>query len=82
MLETVKQLTGGLESDRNSTEAEKSKAREAGELHRPSACGSWAVCAVTCPGWDYSELRHLLLVFKEKSKPAALEKNRCFSLKG
>ncbi|XP_063173594.1 eukaryotic translation initiation factor 4 gamma 3 isoform X4 [Candoia aspera] len=29
MLETVKQLTGGLESDRNSSEVDKSKAREA-----------------------------------------------------
>lgn len=78
MLETVKQLTGGLESDRNSTEVEKSKAREAGELHRPSACGSWAVCAVTCPGWDSSELRHLPLVFKGKSKPAALKRTVAF----
>lgn len=38
MLETVKQLTGGLESDRNSTEAEKSKAREAGEASHHSSC--------------------------------------------
>ncbi|KAL7976161.1 hypothetical protein Chor_008258 [Crotalus horridus] len=35
MLETVKQLTGGLESDRNSTEAEKSKAREAVKSEAP-----------------------------------------------
>lgn len=31
MLETVKQLTGGLESSRPSTEAERSKAKETGE---------------------------------------------------
>ncbi|XP_015682374.1 eukaryotic translation initiation factor 4 gamma 3 [Protobothrops mucrosquamatus] len=35
MLETVKQLTGGLESDRNSTEADKSKAREAVKSEAP-----------------------------------------------
>uniref|UniRef100_A0A670ZUX6 Eukaryotic translation initiation factor 4 gamma 3 n=1 Tax=Pseudonaja textilis TaxID=8673 RepID=A0A670ZUX6_PSETE len=35
MLETVKQLTGGLESDRNSTEVEKSKAREAVKSEAP-----------------------------------------------
>lgn len=31
MLETVKQLTGGMEMDRNSTEAERSKAKESGK---------------------------------------------------
>ncbi|XP_070615472.1 eukaryotic translation initiation factor 4 gamma 3 isoform X1 [Erythrolamprus reginae] len=35
MLETVKQLTGGLESDRNSTEVEKSKTREAVKSEAP-----------------------------------------------
>lgn len=30
MLETVKQLTGGMEMDRNSTEAERNKAKESG----------------------------------------------------
>ncbi|XP_013925281.1 PREDICTED: eukaryotic translation initiation factor 4 gamma 3 [Thamnophis sirtalis] len=36
MLETVKQLTGGLESDRNSTEMEKSKTREAVKSEAPA----------------------------------------------
>lgn len=31
MLETVKQLTGGMEMDRNSTEAERNKAKESGK---------------------------------------------------
>lgn len=30
MLETVKQLTGGMEMDRNSTEAERNKSKESG----------------------------------------------------
>lgn len=40
MLETVKQLTGGMEMDRNSTEAERNKAKESGKqlLH---ARGIW-----------------------------------------
>lgn len=44
MLETVKQLTGGLESDRQSLEAERNKAKDTGErndlgpaTHTPSA---------------------------------------------
>ncbi|XP_065594314.1 eukaryotic translation initiation factor 4 gamma 3 isoform X9 [Cyrtonyx montezumae] len=37
MLETVKQLTGGMEMDRNSTEAERSKAKEIAKPEAPSA---------------------------------------------
>ncbi|XP_015268103.1 PREDICTED: eukaryotic translation initiation factor 4 gamma 3 isoform X2 [Gekko japonicus] len=36
MLETVKQLTGGLESDRNSTEADRSKAKEVAKPEIPT----------------------------------------------
>ncbi|XP_009081479.1 PREDICTED: eukaryotic translation initiation factor 4 gamma 3, partial [Acanthisitta chloris] len=35
MLETVKQLTGGMEMDRNSTEAERSKAKESAKPEAP-----------------------------------------------
>uniref|UniRef100_A0A8C6JSA8 Uncharacterized protein n=1 Tax=Melopsittacus undulatus TaxID=13146 RepID=A0A8C6JSA8_MELUD len=35
MLETVKQLTGGMEMDRNSTEAERNKAKESGTIPAP-----------------------------------------------
>ncbi|KAM6240885.1 eukaryotic translation initiation factor 4 gamma 3 isoform 2-T2 [Porphyrio hochstetteri] len=37
MLETVKQLTGGMEMDRNSTEAERSKAKESAKPEAPPA---------------------------------------------
>ncbi|NWI86937.1 IF4G3 factor, partial [Pitta sordida] len=37
MLETVKQLTGGMEVDRNSTEAERSKAKEPAKPEAPPA---------------------------------------------
>ncbi|NXI36705.1 IF4G3 factor, partial [Galbula dea] len=37
MLETVKQLTGGMEMDRNSTEAERSKAKESVKPEAPPA---------------------------------------------
>ncbi|NWU86413.1 IF4G3 factor, partial [Onychorhynchus coronatus] len=37
MLETVKQLTGGMEMDRNSTEAERSKAKEPAKPEAPPA---------------------------------------------
>ncbi|XP_072210173.1 eukaryotic translation initiation factor 4 gamma 3 isoform X7 [Excalfactoria chinensis] len=37
MLETVKQLTGGMEMDRNNTEAERSKAKESAKLEAPPA---------------------------------------------
>ncbi|NXE14827.1 IF4G3 factor, partial [Lophotis ruficrista] len=37
MLETVKQLTGGMEVDRNSTEAERSKAKESAKPEAPPA---------------------------------------------
>uniref|UniRef100_A0A8C2TG91 Eukaryotic translation initiation factor 4 gamma 3 n=1 Tax=Coturnix japonica TaxID=93934 RepID=A0A8C2TG91_COTJA len=37
MLETVKQLTGGMEVDRNNTEAERSKAKEPAKLEAPPA---------------------------------------------
>ncbi|NWV74096.1 IF4G3 factor, partial [Dasyornis broadbenti] len=37
MLETVKQLTGGMEMDRNSTEAERSKAKESAKPESPPA---------------------------------------------
>ncbi|NXJ82240.1 IF4G3 factor, partial [Trogon melanurus] len=37
MLETVKQLTGGMEVDRNSTEAEKNKAKESAKPEAPPA---------------------------------------------
>ncbi|PKK24173.1 eukaryotic translation initiation factor 4 gamma, 3, partial [Columba livia] len=37
MLETVKQLTGGMELDRNSTEAERSKAKESAKPEAPPA---------------------------------------------
>ncbi|XP_051493302.1 eukaryotic translation initiation factor 4 gamma 3 isoform X4 [Apus apus] len=37
MLETVKQLTGGMEMDRNSTEAERSKAKESAKPETPPA---------------------------------------------
>ncbi|KAL2296661.1 hypothetical protein Nmel_015996 [Mimus melanotis] len=36
MLETVKQLTGGMEMDRNSTEAERNKAKESAKPEAPS----------------------------------------------
>ncbi|XP_048375119.1 eukaryotic translation initiation factor 4 gamma 3 isoform X3 [Sphaerodactylus townsendi] len=36
MLETVKQLTGGLESDRNSTEADRSKVKEVAKVEIPT----------------------------------------------
>ncbi|KAM7084015.1 eukaryotic translation initiation factor 4 gamma 3 isoform 16-T16 [Ciconia maguari] len=37
MLETVKQLTGGMEMDRNSTEAERNKAKESAKPEAPPA---------------------------------------------
>ncbi|NXG78968.1 IF4G3 factor, partial [Baryphthengus martii] len=37
MLETVKQLTGGMETDRNSTEAERNKAKESAKPEAPPA---------------------------------------------
>ncbi|KAM6236376.1 eukaryotic translation initiation factor 4 gamma 3 isoform 11-T14 [Spheniscus humboldti] len=37
MLETVKQLTGGMEMDRNSTEAERNKAKESAKPEAPAA---------------------------------------------
>ncbi|KFM01862.1 Eukaryotic translation initiation factor 4 gamma 3, partial [Aptenodytes forsteri] len=37
MLETVKQLTGGMEMDRNSTEAERNKAKESAKPETPPA---------------------------------------------
>uniref|UniRef100_A0A803XVU2 Eukaryotic translation initiation factor 4 gamma 3 n=1 Tax=Meleagris gallopavo TaxID=9103 RepID=A0A803XVU2_MELGA len=37
MLETVKQLTGGMETDRNSTEAERSKVKESAKPEAPPA---------------------------------------------
>ncbi|XP_074017770.1 eukaryotic translation initiation factor 4 gamma 3 isoform X3 [Numenius arquata] len=37
MLETVKQLTGGMEMERNSTEAERNKAKESAKPEAPSA---------------------------------------------
>ncbi|NWV01677.1 IF4G3 factor, partial [Upupa epops] len=39
MLETVKQLTGGMEMDRNSTEAERNKAKESAKPEAPAAPG-------------------------------------------
>lgn len=38
MLETVKQLTGGMDVDRNSTEADRNKTRESGERLHVNRC--------------------------------------------